>query len=134
MEDTLAPSRIVVGAQTDRALVALKKLCIQPILDTADCAYIETDIATAELIKLASNAFLATKISFINSVADVCEAAGADVRAVAEAMGLDPRIGRAFLEAGIGYGGFCCPRISPRSSIGPPSSELIFRSYRKWLA
>ena len=109
VEDTLAPSRIVVGAQTDRALVALKKL-YQPILDRADCAYVETDIATAELIKLASNAFLATKISFINSVADVCEAAGADVRVVADAMGLDPRIGRAFLEAGIGYGGFCLPK------------------------
>jgi UDPglucose 6-dehydrogenase len=62
------------------------------------------------LIKLASNAFLATKISFINSVADVCEAVGADVRTVAEAMGLDARIGPAFLDAGIGYGGFCLPK------------------------
>jgi UDPglucose 6-dehydrogenase len=106
VEDTLTPSRIVVGAQTDRAWTALRKL-YQPILDVTDCAYVETDIATAELIKLASNAFLAT---FINTVADVCEASGADVRAVADAMGMDPRIGRAFLEAGIGYGGFCLPK------------------------
>jgi len=109
VEDTLVPSRIVVGAQTDRARAALRRL-YGPILDRAQCAYVETDIATAELIKLASNAFLATKISFINSVADVCEASGADVRAVADAMGLDSRIGRAFLDAGIGYGGFCLPK------------------------
>jgi len=109
VEDTLQPARIVVGAQTDRAMRALREL-YQPIIDSAHPAYVETDIATAELIKLASNAFLATKISFINAVADVCEATGADVRAVADAMGMDPRIGRAFLEAGIGYGGFCLPK------------------------
>jgi UDPglucose 6-dehydrogenase len=71
---------------------------------------VATDVATAEIIKLASNAMLATKISFINSVADVCEAAGADVQIVARAVGLDPRVGRDFLQAGLGYGGFCLPK------------------------
>lgn len=109
VEDTLSPSRIVVGAQTDRALSTLRNL-YQPVIDSCGCVYIQTDIATAELIKLAANAFLATKISFINAVADVCVAVGADVRTVAYAMGLDSRIGRDFLDAGIGYGGFCLPK------------------------
>jgi UDPglucose 6-dehydrogenase len=71
---------------------------------------IEVDVATAELAKHACNAFLATKISFVNALARVCERAGADVTAVAEVMGSDPRIGRAFLDAGIGYGGYCFPK------------------------
>jgi UDPglucose 6-dehydrogenase len=107
--DTLRPTRIVVGAESDRAHAALKEV-YQPIVDDTGCPFIATDVATAELIKLASNAFLATKISFINAVADVCEAAGADVETVAEAMGMDPRIGPQFLRAGIGYGGFCLPK------------------------
>ena len=69
-----------------------------------------TDIKSAEIIKHASNSFLATKISFINAIANICEAAGADVEKVAEGMGLDRRIGRNFLDAGIGYGGFCFPK------------------------
>jgi len=82
----------------------------RPILDRAGCPLVVTNIATAELIKHASNAFLATKISFINAVADVCERTGADVETVAHAMGLDPRIGSSFLKAGIGYGGECFPK------------------------
>jgi UDPglucose 6-dehydrogenase len=109
VDDTLRPSRIVVGAASERAHGAMK-LLYQPILDAAGCPYIATDIPTAELIKLAANAFLATKISFINAIADVCEAAGADVQEVAAAMGMDSRIGPEFLQAGIGYGGFCLPK------------------------
>ena len=107
--DTLRPSRIVVGAESERAHRSLREF-YAPITDVSGCPYIATDVATAELIKLASNAFLATKISFINSVADVCEAAGADIETVAEAMGMDPRIGDQFLRAGLGYGGFCLPK------------------------
>jgi UDPglucose 6-dehydrogenase len=74
------------------------------------CSIVRTDVASAEMIKLASNAFLATKISFINEIANVCEEVGADVGEVASGMGLDPRIGRHFLNAGIGYGGSCFPK------------------------
>src|SRR2546423_13527756 len=82
----------------------------RPILDRWGCPFVVTDLATAELIKHASNAFLATKISFINLVADACERTGADVEAVATAMGFDPRIGHGFLRAGIGFGGSCFPK------------------------
>ena len=71
---------------------------------------VRTDVASAEMIKLASNAFLATKISFINEIANVCEGVGADVNEVARGMGLDERIGPQFLQAGIGYGGSCFPK------------------------
>jgi UDPglucose 6-dehydrogenase len=74
------------------------------------CPIVETDVPTAELIKHASNGFLATKISFINAVSQVCERVGADVRVVAEGMGLDERIGPRFLAAGLGYGGSCFPK------------------------
>ena len=109
VEDTLRPTRIVVGAPTEKAHGRLREL-YEPILAQTDCPYIATDVATAELIKLAANAFLATKISFINAVGDVCEASGADVETVALGMGLDPRIGPQFLKPGIGYGGFCLPK------------------------
>jgi len=109
VRDTLRPDRIVVGASSERAHDRLREL-YRPILDAAGCPYVATDVATAEIIKLASNALLAAKISFINSVADVCEAAGADVEVVSRAMGLDPRIGPDFLKAGLGYGGFCLPK------------------------
>ena len=78
-----------------------------------------TDIASAEMVKLASNAFLATKISFINEIANVCEETGADVLEVARGMGLDARIGPKFLQAGIGYGGPASPRTSRRSNSLP---------------
>jgi UDPglucose 6-dehydrogenase len=109
VHDTLGPSRIVVGASSERAHRRLREF-YAPIVDASGCPYIATDVATAELIKLASNAFLATKISFINAVSDVCEAAGADVETVARGMGLDSRIGPEFLRAGLGYGGFCLPK------------------------
>lgn len=107
--DTLRPDRIVVGTDSERGAAVLREL-YAPILEDSDCEWLATDRATAELIKHASNAFLATKISFINAVARVCERSGADVQVVARGMGLDPRIGPSFLRAGPGYGGSCFPK------------------------
>jgi UDPglucose 6-dehydrogenase len=107
--DTLDPDRVVVGAASERGLAALREL-YTPILERSGAPFLATDRATAELIKHASNAFLATKISFINSVARVCERSGADVELVARGMGMDPRIGVHFLKAGAGYGGSCFPK------------------------
>ncbi|MDE2059359.1 MAG: UDP-glucose/GDP-mannose dehydrogenase family protein [candidate division NC10 bacterium] len=122
VEDFLHPDRIVVGVEHPRAERLLREL-YEPIVNRAfpcpihnSCAengavpFLVTDIKSAELIKHASNSFLATKISFINSVADLCELVGADVELVAEGMGLDRRIGRSFLNAGLGFGGFCFPK------------------------
>jgi UDPglucose 6-dehydrogenase len=107
--DTLDPDRVVVGTTSKRAEDCLREL-YDPILERSGAPFLATDRATAELIKHASNAFLATKISFINSVARVCERSGADVELVARGMGLDPRIGVHFLKAGAGYGGSCFPK------------------------
>lgn len=105
VDDFLKPDRIVVGCETERARQIMREV-YAPI----DAPIIFTDIASAELIKHASNAFLSMKISFANALSIVCEAAGADVRQVTRGMGMDKRIGPAFLEAGIGYGGFCFPK------------------------
>ncbi|MFN7065610.1 MAG: UDP-glucose dehydrogenase family protein [Aquificaceae bacterium] len=105
IEDFLKPDRIVIGIESQRA-----KEIFEELYKDFDCPIIYTDPATAELIKHASNSFLAMKISFINMVADLCEKAGADVRLVADGMGYDKRIGRAFLNAGVGYGGSCFPK------------------------
>jgi UDPglucose 6-dehydrogenase len=105
IHDFMKPDRVVVGVESTRArelLHALYKPLGAPI--------VVTDINSAELIKHASNSFLAMKISFINAVAQICERAGADVQQVADGMGLDPRIGRSFLNAGAGFGGFCFPK------------------------
>ncbi len=107
--DTLYPDRIVVGADSERGHEVMRAV-YEPQLARHDCPYVATDVKTAELIKHASNAFLATKISFINAVARICEMTGADVHTVADAMGYDQRIGRAFLNAGLGYGGSCFPK------------------------
>ena len=107
IKDTLEPDRIVIGAESEKAIEAMKRL-YGPI----KAPLIVTDIKSAEMIKHASNAFLATKISFINSVARICELSGADVEKVAEGMGYDKRIGKAFLSAGIGFGGSCFPKDS----------------------
>ncbi|HEX9342786.1 MAG TPA: UDP-glucose/GDP-mannose dehydrogenase family protein [Actinomycetota bacterium] len=109
VEDTLRPDRIVVGTESQRGTEVLRQL-YAPITERPGTEFLATDRNTAELIKHASNAFLATKISFINQVARVCERAGADVELVARGMGLDPRIGAAFLRAGPGYGGSCFPK------------------------
>ncbi|HET7574024.1 MAG TPA: UDP-glucose/GDP-mannose dehydrogenase family protein [Solirubrobacterales bacterium] len=107
VSDFLNPDRVVVGADPgdEEAADAVARL-YEPLGGEV----LRTDVASAEMIKLASNAFLATKISFINEIANVCEEVGADVAQVAEGMGLDERIGRAFLRAGIGYGGSCFPK------------------------
>lgn len=103
--DFFYPDRIVIGVESQRAEKILKE-----IYASLEAPIIVTDINTAELIKHASNSFLATKISFINAVSRVCDLAGADVEKVALAMGMDKRIGKDFLLAGIGYGGFCFPK------------------------
>jgi UDPglucose 6-dehydrogenase len=108
VQDTLRPDRIVVGATATAAAETIRE-AYRPITD-AGVPLIVTDPATCELVKGAANAFLSMKISFINAMADVCEGVGADVTQLADAVGLDPRIGRAFLDAGIGYGGGCLPK------------------------
>ena len=105
IEDTLRPDRIVIGAPTQQVAMSLLEL-YAPL----ERPMIITDVPSAEMIKYASNAFLSTKISFINAIANVCELAGADVSQVMKGMGLDARIGAAFLSAGLGYGGSCFPK------------------------
>ncbi|BDZ53730.1 UDP-glucose dehydrogenase family protein [Agromyces marinus] len=106
--DTLTPDRLVYGVADERATDLLDEVYAQ-ILD-AGTPRIVTDFATAELVKTAANAFLATKISFINAMAEIAEATGADVTTLADAIGHDARIGRRFLNAGIGFGGGCLPK------------------------
>ncbi len=108
VEDSLKPSRIVVGVATESAASAMRDVYRKAI--EAGTPFMQTDIRSAELAKHASNAFLATKISYANALARICEAIGADVTAVVDIMGGDPRIGRSFLDAGLGYGGFCFPK------------------------
>jgi UDPglucose 6-dehydrogenase len=108
VEDALHPDRILIGATTKAALVAMRR--VYAPLTERGIRLIETDIRTAELAKHACNAFLALKISYANALARLCERADADVQAIAEVMGTDPRIGRAFLDAGLGYGGYCFPK------------------------
>src|SRR6266542_2102488 len=105
LHDLLHPDRIVIGAMSEKARCWLREL-YEPL----KAKILLTDLNTAEIIKHASNAFLALKISYINMVGDLCEAAGANVEDVAEGLGMDPRIGASFLNAGIGYGGFCLPK------------------------
>ncbi|WP_044509541.1 UDP-glucose dehydrogenase family protein [Mycobacterium simiae] len=108
--DTLEPDRIVLGIQPDsvRSEAVVRELYAQ--LLGAGVPFLVTDLQTAELVKVSANAFLATKISFINAVSEVCEAAGADVTVLADALGYDSRIGRKFLNAGLGFGGGCLPK------------------------
>ncbi|PJE95644.1 UDP-glucose 6-dehydrogenase [Streptomyces carminius] len=108
VEDTLRPDRIVVGVRSDRAEELLREVYAKPV--AAGSPFVVTDFPTAELVKTAANSFLATKISFINAMAEVCETAGGDVVKLAEAIGYDDRIGRKFLRAGIGFGGGCLPK------------------------
>ena len=105
IEDTLRPDRIVIGAPTQQVAMTLLELYAQ-----LGRPMIITDVPSAEMIKYASNAFLAAKISFVNAIANVCELAGADVTQVIKGLGLDPRIGPAFLQAGLGFGGACLPK------------------------
>jgi UDPglucose 6-dehydrogenase len=116
--DTLRPDRIVIGAPNQQVAMTLLEL-YAPL----ERPMIITDVHSAEIIKYASNAFLAAKISFINEIANLCELAGGDVTQVMKGMGLDPRIGAAFLNAGLGYGGSCFPKdtdalIQTAASLG----------------
>ncbi|MBV1914807.1 MAG: UDP-glucose/GDP-mannose dehydrogenase family protein [Pseudomonadales bacterium] len=106
--DFTRPDRVVIGVETERAEKLLREL-YRP-LNLIETPILATDLESAELIKYAANAFLATKISFINEMSGLCEAVGADVQAVAKGMGMDGRIGRKFLHAGPGYGGSCFPK------------------------
>jgi UDPglucose 6-dehydrogenase len=108
VEDTLRPDRIVMGCDDDDARTVLEQAYAQIL--AADVPLVVTDFATAELVKVAANSFLATKISFINAMAEVCEATGADVTRLATAIGHDARIGHLFLRAGLGFGGGCLPK------------------------
>jgi UDPglucose 6-dehydrogenase len=109
VQDTLEPDRIVYGTSSEVARDALRRV-YAPLVERVGCPVVETDVATAELIKHASNAFLATRLSFINAVANICDRVGADVEVVAKGMGHDDRIGPAFLHAGLGFGGSCFPK------------------------
>ncbi|HEU0205346.1 MAG TPA: UDP-glucose/GDP-mannose dehydrogenase family protein [Pseudolysinimonas sp.] len=108
VRDTLHPDRIVIGGASAAAEAALRELYASPISEGTPV--IACDLPTAELVKVSANAFLATKISFINAIAELCEAAGADVAVLADALGHDSRIGRQFLNAGLGFGGGCLPK------------------------
>ena len=124
VEDFMRPDRVVIGAESEQARAILRDL-YRPLY-LIETPFVLTNVATAELIKYASNAFLATKISFINEMANICEKIGGDVHVVAKAMGLDGRIGPKFLRAGPGYGGSCFPKdtlalVNISRELGEPS-------------
>jgi UDPglucose 6-dehydrogenase len=108
VEDTLRPDRIVFGGTDVRTEAILREVYAEPI--STGTPVISCDLPTAELVKVSANAFLATKISFINAISELCEAAGANVSTLADALGFDDRIGRKFLNAGLGFGGGCLPK------------------------
>ncbi|MBW3671873.1 MAG: UDP-glucose/GDP-mannose dehydrogenase family protein [Acidobacteria bacterium] len=108
IDDFMKPDRVVIGASDEESIGLMKE--IYGPLHSLEFPFVVTNVESAELIKYASNGFLATKISFINEIAALCETFGADVQAVAKGMGLDQRIGRSFLQAGPGYGGSCFPK------------------------
>jgi UDPglucose 6-dehydrogenase len=124
VEDLMSPDRIVIGSNSDRALAVMQKVYepfVAPVL--------VTDMNSAELIKHAANSFLALKISYINALSEICEVSGADVEKVAEGIGMDKRIGRSFLNAGLGYGGSCFPKdiaafIAIADQLGTPFQLL----------
>ena len=124
IDDLMKPDRIVIGSNSDRALALMKKV-YEPFL----APIMVTDVNSAELIKHAANSFLALKISYINAVSAICEASGADVERVADGIGADKRIGRQFLNTGLGYGGSCFPKdvaafIATSEALGVPFTLL----------
>jgi UDPglucose 6-dehydrogenase len=124
VSDLMNPDRIVIGAQSEHAIDLMKKV-YEPFM----APILVTDINSAELIKHAANSFLALKISYINAVSAICEASGADIEKVADGIGMDKRIGRSFLNAGIGYGGSCFPKdiaafITISDQLGVPFTLL----------
>jgi UDPglucose 6-dehydrogenase len=130
VEDTLRPDRIVIGGASPAAEGRLRELYATPL--ATGTPFIACDLPTAELVKVSANAFLATKISFINAIAELCEAAGADVTVLADALGHDARIGRRFLNAGLGFGGGCLPKdiraLTHRAGeLGAPQIASLMR-------
>ena len=128
VRDTLEPDRVVLGVPSVWAGDLLTRV-YEPVIATTGCPVVRTDRTTAELIKHASNAFLATRLSFVNAVAQICDRVGADIETVARGMGHDARIGHAFLRAGIGYGGSCFPKdvdafAHLAASVGAPFGLL----------
>jgi UDPglucose 6-dehydrogenase len=124
VSDLMNPDRIVIGSNSDRALTLMKKV-YEPFM----APIMVTDMNSAELIKHAANSFLALKISYINAISTICEASGADVEMVADGIGADKRIGRSFLNAGLGYGGSCFPKdvaafIAISEELGAPLALL----------
>jgi len=124
VDDLMKPDRVVIGGNSDRALALMKK-----VYEPFNAPILVTDINSAELIKHAANSFLALKISYINAVSAICEATGADVEKVADGIGMDRRIGRNFLNAGLGYGGSCFPKdiaafIAISDQLGVPFTLL----------
>ena len=124
VNDLMSPDRIVIGSNSDQALALMKKI-YEPFM----APIMVTDINSAELIKHAANSFLALKISYINAISAICEASGADVEKVADGIGADKRIGRSFLNAGLGYGGSCFPKdlaafIAISEQLGVPFTLL----------
>jgi UDPglucose 6-dehydrogenase len=129
VQDSLAPDRIVLGVTSDGAEVTLREIYRTPLENGSPLLVM--DLETAELVKVAANAFLATKISFINAMAEVCERSGADVMALAEALGHDARIGRRFLSPGLGYGGGCLPKDI--RGFRATATDLGVDSLGRWL-
>jgi UDPglucose 6-dehydrogenase len=130
LEDTLNPDRLVFGVRSTSAEARLRSVYASII--EAGTPVVVTDLATAELVKVAANAFLATKVSFINAIAEVCEATGADVNLLADALGYDSRIGRRFLNAGLGFGGGCLPKdirafMARAGELGVPEALTFLR-------
>ena len=123
--DWYHPDRIVIGADDNRAADKVRLM-----YSGIEAPVLVTDITSAEMIKYASNTFLATKISFINEIANICETVGANIDDVATGMGLDPRIGPAFLQAGLGYGGHCLPKDASALSSLASSKGYDFRVLR----
>jgi UDPglucose 6-dehydrogenase len=132
VQDFLHPDRVVVGAEDENA-----SRTVLSLYSEFECPKLEVDTATAEMIKVSSNAFLATRISFVNEVGNICKTLNIDFRKVAEGMGLDPRIGRYFLRAGCGFGGSCFPKdlkgliaVSKRQKVKPMLLEAVLRVNR----
>lgn len=130
VNDTLTPDRLVVGSDSSAAADLLRGV-YQPMV-AAGTPFISTDFSTAELVKVSANAFLATKISFINVISDVCEAAGGDIKTLSEALGHDSRIGSSYLTAGIGFGGSCLAKdvrgfVARATELGLGDSIALLR-------
>jgi UDPglucose 6-dehydrogenase len=124
VKDFLEPDRVVIGADGDDDWAAD---AVEAVYESLDAPIVRTDLSSAEMIKLASNAYLATKISFVNEIANVCDEVGADVTEVARGMGLDPRIGERFLNAGLGFGGSCFPKDTQALKILAGNSGYHFQ-------